>query len=51
MDQATVQDLWDFMKENKKWWLLPIVIALIIASFVIIVWVSNPLSPYIYAMF
>ena len=43
-------DLWDFMKENKKWWLLPIIITLILLAILIIFGQSSSLSPFIYAL-
>ena len=46
-----LRDLWSFMKERKKWWLLPIVIMLILVGILIVVGQSSALSPFIYAFF
>ena len=46
-----LRDLWSFMKERKKWWLLPIAIMLILAGILIVVGQSSSLSPFIYALF
>lgn len=46
-----LSDLWAFMKERKKWWLLPIVIMLVIVGILIFVAQSSSLSPFIYALF
>lgn len=46
-----LSDIWDLMKERKKWWLLPIVIMLLIAGILIVVGQSSSLSPFIYALF
>ena len=46
-----ITQLWRFMKENKKWWLLPLVIMLILVGVLIIVAESSAVSPFIYALF
>ena len=46
-----LSDIWSFMKERKKWWLLPIVIMLILVGILIVVGQSSSLSPFIYALF
>jgi len=43
--------LFEFMKENKKWWLLPVVLMLILVGAVIVLGQSSALSPFIYALF
>ena len=43
-------ELWNFMKVNKKWWLLPIVLMLLIVGALIIFAQASPLSPFIYAL-
>ena len=44
-------DLWDFMKINKKWWLLPILIMLLLVGVLIVFAHSSALSPFVYALF
>ena len=59
VDANTVQDkrptllgdIWSFMKERKKWWLLPIVIMLALIGILIVLGQSSSLSPFIYAFF
>ena len=46
-----MRDLWSFMNERKKWWLLPIVIMLVLVGILIVVGQSSSLSPFIYALF
>ncbi|MBI3034768.1 hypothetical protein HYY71_00450 [Candidatus Woesearchaeota archaeon] len=46
-----ISDIWSFMSERKKWWLLPIVIMLLLAGILIVLGQSSPLSPFIYALF
>ena len=44
-----IRDVWQFMKERKKWWLLPLVIMFVLVSILIVVTQSSSLSPFIYA--
>ena len=44
-------DLWSFMKERKKWWLLPILVLLVLVGILIIAGQSSSVSPFIYALF
>jgi hypothetical protein len=43
-------ELWGFLKQNKKWWLLPILVMLLI--FGLLVFLSGTgLAPFIYTLF
>ncbi len=44
-------EFWQFMKDNKKFWLLPIVISLALIGFLLVLAKSSALSPFIYALF
>ncbi len=46
-------ELWDFLKHNKKWWLLPILgcMALLIALIVISMSTGGAAAPFIYTLF
>ncbi len=46
-----LRDLWDFMKENKKWWLLPLLIMLFLVGVLIVFAQSSAVSPFVYALF
>ncbi len=46
-----LKDLWGFMKERKKWWLLPIIILLVLVGVLMFFGQSSALSPFIYALF
>lgn len=41
----------DFLKERKKWWLLPIVFFLVLMGALIFFTQGSALSPFIYALF
>jgi hypothetical protein len=43
-------ELWQFMAENKKWWLLPIVVMLV-ALGVLTYLSSTAVAPFIYTLF
>jgi hypothetical protein len=45
-----VAEFWDFLRHNKKWWLLPILIVLL-AMGTLLIAVSSPLAPFIYPFF
>ena len=45
------QDLWDFMKVNKKFWLAPIIIALLLLGSLIVLAQGSALAPFIYTLF
>jgi len=44
-------ELWSFAKENKAWWLAPVIIMLILVGILIIFGQSSSLSPFIYTLF
>ncbi|MCX7798484.1 MAG: DUF5989 family protein [Melioribacter sp.] len=48
---SILSELWSFLKERKKWWLLPIVLFLIIIGGLIILTQGSALAPFIYAIF
>lgn len=43
------REFWDFLKDNKKWWLGPIVITLLIVGALLIA--GGSAAPFIYALF
>ncbi|QDU38261.1 hypothetical protein Mal4_25880 [Maioricimonas rarisocia] len=43
-------EFWDFLKYNKKWWLLPILIVLVLLG-VLAVLSSSVVAPFIYPVF
>ena len=48
---SIIKEFWDFLKERKKFWLLPIVLVLLILGFVIFVTAGSALAPFIYTIF
>ncbi len=45
-----VREFWDFLKCNKKWWLLPILVALLLVA-VLVFLTSSAAAPFIYTLF
>jgi hypothetical protein len=46
-----VLELWAFMKERKKFWLLPIVIVLVLVGTLIVLTQGTAVAPFIYTLF
>jgi len=44
-------DLWDFMKERKKFWLAPIIFVMLILGVLIVVAQGSAVAPFIYTLF
>jgi hypothetical protein len=44
-------ELWFFMKERKKFWLLPIVICLLLLGSLIVLTSGSAVAPFIYTLF
>jgi hypothetical protein len=44
-------DLWAFLRERKKWWLLPVVLVVLLFGIVLVFGGASALSPFIYALF
>ncbi len=46
-----LRDLWNFMRDRKKWWLTPVIIALLLIGGLIVLGGSSVLAPLIYTLF
>ena len=46
-----VLELWAFMKERKKFWLLPIVAVLLLFGTLIVLTQGSAVAPFIYTLF
>lgn len=44
-------ELWLFLKQEKKWWLTPILLILLGLGFFIVLTESSAVMPFIYALF
>ena len=46
-----VTELWQFMRENKKFWLAPILIVLLLVGVLLVVAKGSAIAPFIYTIF
>ncbi|MCU0238842.1 MAG: DUF5989 family protein [Pyrinomonadaceae bacterium] len=44
-------ELWEFMRDNKKFWLAPIIIILVAVGALLILAKGSALAPFIYTLF
>jgi hypothetical protein len=49
-DASLPAELWQFLHENKKWWLLPILVVLLLFG-VLVVLSGTGAAPFIYTLF
>jgi drug/metabolite transporter superfamily protein YnfA len=49
-DESFLAEFWAFLKHNKKWWLLPIMIVMLLLG-VLIFLSSTAAAPFIYTLF
>lgn len=48
---SIIKELWEFLKVNKRWWLAPIIVLLLLLGFLIILSESSAVAPFIYTLF
>jgi len=46
-----VLELWSFMRERKKFWLLPILVVLLLFGTLIVLTQGSAVAPFIYTLF
>ncbi|MFT4581531.1 MAG: hypothetical protein ACI915_000552 [Gammaproteobacteria bacterium] len=46
-----VKDLWDFMRERKKFWLAPIILVMVLLGALIVFAEGSAVAPFIYTLF
>ncbi len=44
-------ELWEFMRQNRKYWLAPILIVLLLVGFLLVAAKGSAIAPFIYALF
>ena len=47
---SLVQELWDFLRYNKKWWLTPIIPVLLLAGLLVLL-SQSAAAPFVYTLF
>jgi NAD/NADP transhydrogenase beta subunit len=48
---SIVVDYLAFLRQNKKWWLLPLVVVLLALGVLVVLTQGTALAPFIYALF
>ncbi|HKQ75616.1 MAG TPA: DUF5989 family protein [Blastocatellia bacterium] len=46
-----ISEIWQYMRHNKKYWLAPIVIVLVLIGALLAIAGSSALAPFIYTLF
>jgi hypothetical protein len=46
-----LRDFWHYLKERKKWWLLPIIIILFLLGALVVLSTGSAIAPFIYTIF
>ncbi len=46
-----IAELWAFMKERKKFWLLPVIIVMVLFGGLIVLAQGSAVAPFIYTLF
>ena len=46
-----ISELWQFMRENKKYWMAPIVITLVLVGVLLVLAKGSAIAPFIYTLF
>lgn len=46
-----IQDLWAFMKERKKFWLMPIIVLMVMLGALLVLAQGSAIAPFIYTLF
>ena len=44
-------ELWGFMRERKKWWLIPVIVVMLIVGTLLVFAQGSALAPFIYTIF
>ena len=47
---SVLREFWEFLKHNKKWWLLPILLILLALGLLVLL-SSSAIAPFIYPLF
>jgi drug/metabolite transporter superfamily protein YnfA len=46
-----IREFWDFLRERKKYWLLPVIIVLALFGMLIVLSQGSAVAPFIYTIF
>jgi hypothetical protein len=46
-----IKEYFEFLKENRNWWLIPIVVSLLLLGLLIVFTQGSAVAPFIYTLF
>jgi hypothetical protein len=46
-----MSELWELMRHNKRYWLAPIIIVLVLVGFLLVLAKGSAVAPFIYTLF
>jgi hypothetical protein len=46
-----LKELFGYLLRNKKWWLIPVIVLLVLLGLIIVLGQTTALGPFIYALF
>ncbi|MBD2655035.1 MULTISPECIES: DUF5989 family protein [Synechocystis] len=46
-----LQDIWGFLRQRKKYWLLPLILTLVLLGALIVFTQGSAIAPFIYTLF
>ncbi len=46
-----LKDIWNYLKDRKKYWLLPIILILILVGILVVFAPGSAVAPFIYTLF
>lgn len=46
-----LKEIWEFLRERKKWWLAPLMIMLLLLAALLVFSQGSALAPFIYSLF
>jgi hypothetical protein len=46
-----IKDFWGFLRERKKFWLLPLIVILLVFGALIVLTAGSAIAPFIYTLF
>ena len=48
---SLIMELWEYMRERKKYWLLPILVMMVVLGGLIVLSQGSAVAPFIYTLF
>jgi drug/metabolite transporter superfamily protein YnfA len=48
---SLTKEIWAFLRERKKWWLLPVILVMLLVGTLLILAQGSALAPFIYTIF